>query len=75
MPYIKDIGHSPVYVARYIARSYTPVKAVHMSRKIDIPHKRTGNTIVFKDFYEAHIIEVERAQYKLTTYRVWAINK
>lgn len=60
MPYIKDIGHSPVYVARYISRYYTPAKAVYMSRKIDIPHKRIGGAIIFKDFYEAHIIEVEK---------------
>ena len=60
MPYIKDIGHSPVYVARYITRSYRPDKVAYMSRTIDIPHERTGNTIVFKDIYEAHVLEVER---------------
>ena len=60
MPYTKDIGHSPVYVAQYITRSYRPSVAVYMSRKIDIPHKRIGSAIIFKDFYEAHIIEVEK---------------
>ena len=60
MPYTKDIGHSPVYIARYISRPYTPSKAVYMSHSIDIPHNRIGNRIIFKDIYEAHIIEVER---------------
>ena len=60
MPYIKDIGHSPVYVSLYTSRSYTPSKTVYMSHTINIPHERTGNTIVFKDIYEAHVLEVER---------------
>jgi hypothetical protein len=59
MPYTKDIGHSPVYIARYMSRSYTPSKVLYMSHSIDIPHTHIGNTIMFKDIYEAHIIEVE----------------
>ena len=63
MPYIKDIGHSPVYVAQYTSRSYTPDRVVYMSRTIDIPHERTGNTIIFKDIYEAHVLEVYTSNY------------
>ena len=60
MPYTKDIGHSPVYIARYISRSYTPSKVVYMSQHCDIPHEKRGDALIFKDIYEAHMIEVER---------------
>lgn len=52
MPYIKDIGRSPVYIARYISRPKIPY--------LDIPHKRIGDVIIFKDIYEAHVLELER---------------
>ena len=60
MPYTKEIGHTPKYIKGVLFRDYGLRQAKLLSQSLDIPHRLMGPTIVFDDYYEAYVLNMER---------------